>query len=858
MKASPFVAFVLLAGAASFAWAQTRPAADLDRALRLYRTILVVLDDAETGDPARRDALESAARRLYHEKETLLHDLEVRIGSDSEVAAALTDTLGRDDLEPLDRLAFGDLIEAAVGTNSARGADEALAALRRWNDELTRTREALDDEVGLSRGASAREQWKRYIAGLRRAIDSDVVLRDFPLTREPGSRGGSPYGENAVFGYQLPKKHLVLTFDDGPHSKHTGAILKILEEHGVSAYFFAVGRNLGSVAADGTVTWTRASTSSRLTHEAGHFLVNHSFSHRQMPKLDDEERQQEVALTNQLIEKISGSSASFFRPPYGDTTLELTEELADKGITSVLWNIDSWDWGDPVPESIVERVVERVEKAERGILLFHDVHKQTVAALPGILDALTARGYSFATLEGTPAPAPKAITGLERPRSLGSGAGDETVRPGYYEKSFALIVGINDYQSWPRLQYAVNDATTIESTLVEHFGFARENVIRLIDREATRERIVEALGGTLADARRVGPDDRVLVFFAGHGATRKLPSGKELGYIIPADAELDSYPVRSISMTELKDFSELIPAKHVYFVMDSCYSGLALTRGGGGSYAEEVTHRRARQILTAGGADEIVADNGPAGHSIFTWTLLQGLQGLADLDGNGVLTATELGAFAAPIVSKFSSQTPAFGNLEGSEGGEFVFSLELENLSQMSQALDREAMAVSAELESLQRELTSKLERNLELRKQVEELRSSGPVEIAELSHEERLAQANRHHALGLQYFREERHELALRELDEAVRLNPANPTIVNNYGFVLYRLGRFEDSLEWFEKTIALDPGRAVVHLNLADALWKLGREDEARPRYRRYLELWPSSPRRKEIERLIDNVPR
>lgn len=92
------------------------------------------------------------------------------------------------------------------------------------------------------------------------------------------------------------------------------------------------------------------------------------------------------------------------------------------------------------------------------------------------------------------------------------------------------------------------------------------------------------------------------------------------------------------------------------------------------------------------------------------------------------------------------------------------------------------------ELESLQRELTSKLERNLELRAQVKELRASGD---GELSHEERLAQANRHHALGLQYFREERPELALREIEEAVRLNPANPTIVNNYGFVLYRLGR-------------------------------------------------------------------
>jgi peptidoglycan/xylan/chitin deacetylase (PgdA/CDA1 family)/Flp pilus assembly protein TadD len=847
------LAFILLAGFGRFAWSQTGPEAELDRILDLYRSILVVLDEAETRGESQREALSSAARQMYHEKEELLRDLEARIGSEGEVVAALGDVLGRDDLDPSDRLAFAELIEAAVEIDRGRGGD-AIGAVLRWNDELTRTRQALDEEVAPSRGAGARARWKRYVAGIRRAIDLDVVLRDFPLTPEPGSRGGSPYGENAVFGYQLPKKQLVLTFDDGPHSRHTDAILRILENYGVSAYFFAVGRNLGNVAANGAVTWTRASTSSRLAHEAGHFLANHSFSHRQMPKLDHGEREEEVVLTNRLIEEISGARSSFFRPPYGDTTRELADELARSGMTSVLWNIDSWDWGDPVPESIVGRVLERVEKADRGILLFHDVHKQTVAALPGILEGLAARGYTFATLEGAPARAPKAVTLLDRNRSPGFGADERSRRPEYYRTSFALIIGVNDYQSWPRLEYAVNDATAIESALVEQFGFPRENVIRLLDRDATRDRIVEALGGTLADPGHVGPDDRVLVFFAGHGATRKLPSGKELGYIIPVDAALPNYPVRSISMTELKDFSELIPAKHVYFIMDSCYSGLALTRGGGGSYLEEVTERRARQILTAGGADEIVADHGPSGHSIFTWTLLQGLQGLADLDGNGVLTATEVGAFTAPIVSKFSSQTPAFGNLEGSEGGEFLFPLELENLSEMSRALDQEAVSMSAELESLQRELTSKLERNLELREQVEELRASGEVE---LSHEERLAQANRHHALGLQYFREERPELALREMEEAVRLNPANPTIVNNYGFVLYRLGRYQDSLEWFEKTIALDPGRAVVYLNLADALWKLGREEEARPRYRRYLELWPSTPRRDEIERLIGNVP-
>ena len=75
---------------------------------------------------------------------------------------------------------------------------------------------------------------------------------------------------------------------------------------------------------------------------------------------------------------------------------------------------------------------------------------------------------------------------------------------------------------------------------------------------------------------------------------------------------------------------------------------LALTRGGGlamsQNYLTEISRREARQMFTAGGADQQVADNGPNGHSVFTWTLLEGLDGRADLNGDGVITATELAA----------------------------------------------------------------------------------------------------------------------------------------------------------------------------------------------------------------------
>ena len=113
--------------------------------------------------------------------------------------------------------------------------------------------------------------------------------------------------------------------------------------------------------------------------------------------------------------------------------------------------------------------------------------------------------------------------------------------------------------------------------------------------------------------------------------------------------------------------------------MDACYSGLGLVRGGGrtggGNFLRDNAHRVGRQMLTAGGADQMVADGGPGGHSIFTWTLLQGLSGKADLNGDNIITGTELAAYIAPAVASVSQQTPAFGSLPGSEGGEFVFTL---------------------------------------------------------------------------------------------------------------------------------------------------------------------------------------
>jgi len=327
-------------------------------------------------------------------------------------------------------------------------------------------------------------------------------------------------------------------------------------------------------------------------------------------------------------------------------------------------------------------------------------------------------------------------------------------------------------------------------------------------------------------------------------------------------------------MTELREASDLIPAKHVYFVMDSCYSGLALTRGGpsagGRSYLEEVTSRVARQILTAGGADQLVADDGPNGHSVFTWALLEGLEGKADLDHNGVITASELGAYVSPIVASFSHQTPAMGNLIGSEGGEFVFELQPEALTSMTQQMEGKSLELTQQLSTLERQIADKQAELLRLQQsiQAQTEKAGQPAQpaspapsgsqIAAAATETPTtlppnARAYDLDRMARELYREKKYDDAARALERAVALKPGDPVLLNNLGFMYYEMGRYNDAIAWLERTLAADPNRKEAHGNIGYAYLKAGRRAEAKSHFERYLELFPNSPKAAEIRDLM-----
>ena len=174
----------------------------------------------------------------------------------------------------------------------------------------------------------------------------------------------------------------------------------------------------------------------------------------------------------------------------------------------------------------------------------------------------------------------------------------------------------------------------------------------------------------------VGNDDRIVIYFAGHGHTVRARRG-EIGFLVPVDGDPSDLSTL-IRWDDLTRNADLIPAKHMFFVMDACYGGLALTRSplqaGSMRFLTDMLQRFSRQVLTAGKADEPVADaNGHRpGHSLFTGHLLDALEGRAMSEG--VITASGVMGYVYQQVANdpYSRQTPHYGFLEGD--GDFIFS----------------------------------------------------------------------------------------------------------------------------------------------------------------------------------------
>ena len=178
------------------------------------------------------------------------------------------------------------------------------------------------------------------------------------------------------------RKVVALTFDDGPNPTTTTQALDTLSKYGIKATFFVLGKNVSG----------NEEILKRMKAD-GHVIGNHSWSHPVLSKLSLDEAKKQITDTEAALTKVLGSSSKLMRPPYGAITDDIRNSL---DLSFIMWDVDSLDWKSKNEAAILTEIQREVKNG--SIILMHDIHAETVNALPKVIDYLKGQGYEFVTV----------------------------------------------------------------------------------------------------------------------------------------------------------------------------------------------------------------------------------------------------------------------------------------------------------------------------------------------------------------------------------------------------------------------------------------------------------------------------
>ncbi|HKQ79230.1 MAG TPA: tetratricopeptide repeat protein [Blastocatellia bacterium] len=431
-----------------------------------------------------------------------------------------------------------------------------------------------------------------------------------------------------------------------------------------------------------------------------------------------------------------------------------------------------------------------------------------------------------------------------------------------YEGSYALVIGAVNYQNWRRLTGVQGDAEEVAAVLQKH-GF---NVEKLLD--PTRESFDHAMRKFISDYGQ-SINNRLLIYFAGHGHTLTTVDGRSLGYIVPIDAPRGDnarFKQFGVSMDEIVEvYAKQIESKHVLFVFDSCFSGSVFATRSAGATPPAIARNTAepvRQFITAGSEMEEVPDR-----SIFRDYFVSGLEGRADYDKDGFVTGSELGLYLEQKVTNDpkSSQKPQWGKISSRalNKGDFVFRIPsntevattnrsrlAEMLRQAEASLRRHDYegAISAARQALiadpnsgvahrflyeayffrndsdrSKQAWNNARRLLESPKNAMEYEACGTVyissdgqhAIADFSEAIRLdpKYAMAYNNRGVAYVTKNEYDRAIADFSEAIRLDPNFVFAYRNRGHVYFSMKYYDWAIVDFSEAIRLDPKFALAY---------------------------------------------
>lgn len=205
-------------------------------------------------------------------------------------------------------------------------------------------------------------------------------------------RFGPRISERVFWRAVTDQPKIALTFDDGPRSENTPALLEILQRFSVSATFFLIGKHIEA----------NFGLAQRIVG-AGHEVANHTFSHPLLLRLDDGQIRNEITRTDQLLSSLGGAGAKFLRPPMGLFSRRVLDIVQECGYRTVIGDVYPRDSHFPGTAKIVRRVLSRTIKG--SIIILHDGgnsnhvdRSETLAAVQELIPLLKRRGFQFMTL----------------------------------------------------------------------------------------------------------------------------------------------------------------------------------------------------------------------------------------------------------------------------------------------------------------------------------------------------------------------------------------------------------------------------------------------------------------------------
>ncbi|MFB7506030.1 polysaccharide deacetylase family protein [Streptomyces broussonetiae] len=210
-----------------------------------------------------------------------------------------------------------------------------------------------------------------------------------PSTTRTAAAKGTP----AKFGTVdcREAKCIALTFDAGP-SENSPRLLDVLKDKKVPATFFLLGENHIE---------KYPQLVKRMAAE-GHEVASHTWDHKILTRIPDARIREELKRPDDAIERLTGRRPTLMRPPQGRTDSNVHKIAKEEGLAEVLWSVTAKDYTTNDSALIKKRVLE--QSSRDGIILLHDIYPGTVPAVPGIIDALKARGYVFVTVPQLLAP----------------------------------------------------------------------------------------------------------------------------------------------------------------------------------------------------------------------------------------------------------------------------------------------------------------------------------------------------------------------------------------------------------------------------------------------------------------------